>query len=160
MAVRNNVTRLLDARKIAYTPVEYDADRFHTAGEVAALIGVPPDRVFKTIVVLNEERGRRPMLVVVPAGSEINLRGLAANLGEKKLRVAPQREAESLTRLQVGGISALALLGKGFMVYLDRSAERHAEDGIYVSGGQRGLNIGIRPADFVALTGASWVNAT
>lgn len=159
MPIRNNITRLLDARKIPYTPVEYDAARFHSADEVAALIGVDLGRVFKTIVVLNEERGRRPMLVVVPAGSEINLRKLAAEIGEKKLRVAPQREAEKLTRLQVGGISALALLGKGFEVYLDRAAEHHGDDGIYVSGGQRGLNIRLRPADFIALTGARWIEA-
>lgn len=159
MPVRNNVTRLLDARKIAYTPVEYDAARFHSADEVAALISVDLDRVFKTIVVLNEVQGRRPLLVVVPAGRGINLRRLAAALGEKKLRVAPQREAEALTRLQTGGISALALLGKGFDVLLDTSAQNHAEDGIYVSGGQRGLNICLRPADFVALTGARLVDA-
>src|SRR5581483_7667733 len=160
MPIRNNVTRLLDARKIAYTPVEYDPTRFHSAEEVAALLGVPARQVFKTIVVLREERGRRPLLVIVPADRAIDLRKLAAELGDKKLRPAPQREGEALTRLQVGGISALALLNKGFEVVVDRAAEDHAEAGIYVSGGQRGLNVRIRPADLVALTGARWVEAT
>lgn len=159
MPTRNNVTRLLDQRRIPYTPVEYDAAQFHSAEAVAALIGAPPAQVFKTIVVLREERGKRPLLVIVPGNRTVDLKRLAASLGEKKLRVAPQREAEALTRLQVGGISALALINKGFETYLDRSAERFAEEGIYVSGGQRGLNLRIRPADLLALTGGTWTHA-
>jgi Cys-tRNA(Pro)/Cys-tRNA(Cys) deacylase len=158
--VRNNVTRLLDARKIAYTAVEYDPEQFHSADEVATLIGAPVGQVFKTIVVLRDERGKRPMLVIVPADREVDLKGLAAELGEKKLRVAPQREAESLTHLQVGGISALALINRGFDVYLDRSAEQYGDAGVYVSAGQRGLNVRLRPTDLIALTGARYAAAS
>ncbi|MFN8558105.1 MAG: YbaK/EbsC family protein [Dehalococcoidia bacterium] len=160
MPARNNVTRMLDAKKVAYTPVEYDSARFHSADEVARLIGAPAGQVFKTIVVLAETKGRRPLLVILPGDREIDLRRLAAAVGEKKLRPAPQREAESLTRLQVGGISALALIGRPFDVYLDRAAERYAEDGIYVSAGQRGLNLRLRPTDLLALTGGHWVDAS
>lgn len=160
MAVRNNVTRLLDQRRIWYEPVEYDPTRFHSATEVAALVGAPAGQVFKTIVVLREGRTERPLLVIVPGDGEVDLKRLAAGLGEKKLRVAPQREAETLTRLQVGGISALALLNRGFEVVLDRSAEQFGDEGIYVSGGQRGLNVKIRPADLTGLTGARLLDAT
>src|SRR5215207_1240415 len=154
MPVRNNVPRLLDQRKVWYEPVEYDPSRFHSATEVAEMVGAPAGQVFKTIVVVREERGKRPLLVIVPGDREVDLKRLAAGLGEKKVRVAPQREAEALTRLQVGGISALALIGKGFDVVLDRSAEAFADAGICVSGGQRGLNVRIRPDDLVALTAA------
>ena len=160
MPLRNNVTRLLDQRKVWYEPVEYDPGRFHSATEVAELVGAPPGQVFKTIVALHEERGKRPWLVIVPGDQEVDLKRLAAGLGEKKIRVAPQREAEALTKLQVGGISALALIGKGFDVVLDRSAEAYADAGIYVSGGQRGLNVRIRPADLIALTGARLLEAS
>jgi Cys-tRNA(Pro)/Cys-tRNA(Cys) deacylase len=159
MPARNNVTRLLDARKIPHTPVTYDPSRFHSAEEVAALIGAPPEQVYKTIVVLREHDRARPLLVIVPGDREVDLKRLAAALGEKKLRVPPRAEAERITRLQAGGISALALLGRGFEVYLDETAERFAEDGIYVSGGQRGLNIRIRPADLLALTSGRLVGA-
>jgi Cys-tRNA(Pro)/Cys-tRNA(Cys) deacylase len=160
MAVRNNVTRLLDQRKVAYEPVEYDAGTFHSATEVAAMLGAPPGQVFKTIVVLREDREKRPLLVIVPGDREVDLKRLAAGLGEKKVRPAPQKEAEALTRLQVGGISALALIDRGFDVVLDRTAETFAQDGIYVSGGQRGLNIRITPADLIALTGARLLDAS
>lgn len=154
MPIRNNVTRLLDQRKVWYELVEYDPSAFHSATEVAAMVGAPADQVFKTIVVLREDRGKRPVLVIVPGDREVDLKLVAAGLGEKKLRVAPQKEAESITRLQVGGISALALLNRGFDVVLDRSAEQFADAGIYVSAGQRGLNVRIKPADLVTLTGA------
>jgi Cys-tRNA(Pro)/Cys-tRNA(Cys) deacylase len=160
MPIRNNVTRLLDQRKIWYEPVEYDPTSFHSATEVAAMVGAPPDQVFKTIVVVREQKGKRPLLVIVPGDSEVNLKRLASELGEKKLRVAPQREAESLTKLQVGGISALALFNRGFDVILDRSAERYAVHGIFVSGGQRGLNVKIKPADLISLTSGTLLDAT
>lgn len=99
------------------------------------------------------------MLVLVPGDRSVDLKRLAAALGEKKLRAATQREAEALTGLPVGAISALALLHRRFTVYLDRSTERWAEAGIYVSGGQRGLSVRLRPADLLALTGGRCVDA-
>lgn len=158
MPVKNNVTRLLDSRKIAYTTGEYDGSQFHSAEEVAQLIGVPVEQVYKTIVVLREEKGKKPLLVMVPAGREIDLKKLAAALGEKKLRIAKHDEAEALTGLQVGGISALALLSKPFEVGLDRSALDF--ECIHISGGQRGLDVQIGLEDLIALTKAKIVNAS
>lgn len=158
MPIKNNVTRLLDSRKIAYTTSEYDGSQFHSADEAAQLIGVPVDQVYKTIVVLREDKTRKPLLVMVAAPREIDLKKLAASLGEKKLRVAKHDEAEALTGLQVGGISALALLSKPFEVCLDRPALDLEH--IHVSGGQRGLDVKIGVEDLRALTKAKVVDAT
>jgi Cys-tRNA(Pro)/Cys-tRNA(Cys) deacylase len=67
-----------------------------------------------------------------------------------------EREAERLTGLQAGGISPLALLNRGFQVVIDTSAQAHDE--IYISGGQRGLNIRLAPTDLARLTGARFAN--
>ncbi len=158
MSIKNNVTRLLDSRKIVYTTAEYDGSQFHSAGEVARLIGVPEDQIYKTIVVLREDKARKPLLVMVAAPREIELRKLAASLGEKKLRIAKHDEAEMLTGLQVGGISALALLSKPFEVCLDRPALEFER--IHISGGQRGLDIQIGVKDLIQLTKAKPVEAT
>ncbi len=158
MPVKNNVTRLLDSRKIAYTTAEYDGSQFHSADEVAQLIGVPADQVYKTIVALREDKTRKPLLVMVAAPREIDLKKLAASLGEKKLHIAKHDEAEKLTGLQVGGISALALLSKPFEICLDQTAldlER-----IHLSGGQRGLDVQIGVKDLIQLTKARVVEAT
>ncbi len=158
MPIKNNVTRLLDARQIAYTPAEYDGSQFHSADEVAALIGVPVEQVYKTIVVLREDKGKKPLLVMVAAHREIDLRKLAASLGEKKLKIAKHDEAEALTGLQVGGISAIALLSKPFEVCLDRPTLDL--EAIHISGGQRGLDVKIGVKDLIALTKAKVVEAT
>ncbi len=151
MAFRNNVTRLLDSRKIAYQLFELPPDK-HSAEETAELLGVPAESVLKTLVVLREAKGKKPLLVMTPAGGEVDLKALARSLGEKKLTMASQREAESLTGLQTGGISALALLNRGFTICLARAALSLAE--AHVSAGQRGANIRLRVSDLVALTGA------
>lgn len=137
MSTTTNVTRLLDARKIPYTLFETPAEKLG-AQETARFLGVSPAAIFKTIVV-TRDRPRKPLLVVVPGDSVVDLKLLAAALGEKKVYLPAEREAEALTGLQAGGISPLALINKGFQVVIDSSAQALGE--MHVSGGQRGLNI-------------------
>ncbi|HWQ04961.1 MAG TPA: YbaK/EbsC family protein [Longilinea sp.] len=133
----NNVTRLLAARKIPYTAFDLPIEKLG-AIETARRLGVPEEIVFKTIVVKRDKPGK-PLLVVIPGNHEVDLKALAEVLGEKKVILPTQREAESLTGLQAGGISPLALVNKGFQVIIDQSAIRHEQ--IHISGGQLGLNI-------------------
>ncbi len=146
----NNITRLLDSRKISYTAFELPAEK-HGAGETARLLNADPAMVFKTIVV-SREKPKKPLLVLVPGTSVVDLKLLASKLGEKKVYLPTESEAEKLTGLQAGGISPLALINKGFQVVLDASAQKYSE--IHVSGGQRGLNIKLPVADLVKLTNA------
>jgi len=139
MPIINNVTRLLDSRKIPYTVFELPPEKLG-ALEMARLLDVEPATVYKTIVVTREKSsGKKPLLVVIPGPNQVDLKALAAFLGEKKVHLPTEREAEQLTGLQAGGISPLALLNKGFQVVLDDLAREQTE--IHVSGGQRGLNI-------------------
>src|SRR5437764_14544542 len=107
---KTNAMRVLDAHRVTYEAYYYSPER-HSAEEVARLIGADPACVFKTLVVVPESGRGRPLLVVVPAQSELDLKhlGTQPEVSEKKLRMATQREAEGLTGLLVGGISALAL---------------------------------------------------
>ena len=146
----NNVTRLLDARKIPYTAFELPPEKLG-ALETAQLLNVPLEQVFKTIVVKREGKGK-PILAVVPGSAEVDLKLLAKALGEKKLHLPTEREAEQTTGLQAGGISPLALINKGFQVVLDTSAQNYSQ--IHVSGGQRGLNIRMPVEALVKITNA------
>ena len=150
MATVNNITRLLDSRKISYQVYETPAEKL-SALEVAHLLDVPPDVVFKTIVV-TREKGKQPILAVIPGPATLDLKLLAASLGEKKVSLPTEREAEQITGLQAGGISPLALINKGFQVVIDSLAQTHSE--IHISGGQRGLNIKLPVNDLIKLTGA------
>ncbi len=149
MPTANNVTRLLDSRKVKYTVHDLPAEKLG-ALEAAQRLNAPPEQVFKTIVT-KREKGK-PVLVLVPASREVDLKLLAAFLGEKKMHLPAEREAEQMTGLQAGGISPLALINKGFQVAIDSSAEEFEE--IYISGGQRGLNIQLGVNDLAKLVNA------
>ena len=153
--MKTNAMRQLDKHHIAYTTFTYP-DTIHSALEVAPLLGVPADHVFKTLVVLADER--RHLLIMVPGDRELDLRLVARATGAKHVRMAPQREAERLTGLKVGGISPLALLDKHFEIYLD--ARGTELDELYINGGQRGINLHLRTADLLAVTGAKIIQAT
>ncbi len=146
----NNVTRLLDANKIAYTALELPAEKLG-AMEAAQILDVPTNQVFKTIVVKREGKGKL-LLAVVPGDSEVDLKALAKAVDEKKLSLPTQREAEQMTGLQAGGISPLALIHRGFQTIIDETAIRYEK--IYISGGQRGLNIQIAAKDLIKLVNA------
>jgi Cys-tRNA(Pro)/Cys-tRNA(Cys) deacylase len=114
--------------------------------------------VYKTLVVLSESPANaRPLLVMLPSDRQLDLKKLARNVQAKKLRMAAHKEAEALTKLQVGGIAALALVNRGFTVYLDESAR--GQEQIYVSAGQRGIQIRLAVNDLVKVTNARYVDA-
>lgn len=149
MAPTNNVTRMLVAKKVAFEAHELPAEKLGGM-EAAAVLSIDPSQMFKTIVALRTEG--KPVLALVPAPAQLDLKALGRILSGKKVHVASQAEAEKLTGLQVGGISPLALVGKGFDVVLDESSKNF--DVIFVSGGQRGLNISLSPKALIDLTRA------
>lgn len=150
----NNVTRFLDSRKVSYTAFETPPEKLG-ALEVAHLLDVEPASVFKTIVV-TRDKPKKPLLVLVPGPLSVDLKLLASAVGEKKVHLPTEREAEQLTGLQAGGISPLALINKGFQVVIDASAQKFPQ--IHVSGGQRGINIRLSPNDLANLTNARFAS--
>ena len=153
-APKTNAARLLEAKGVDYRVRVYDAARaFHSADEAATLLGVPGPSVLKTLVVLRERGGRaKPLLVLVPSDRQVDLKRLGQALGEKRLRMASQREAEQLTGLKVGGISALAVRAGAFEVLVDRRASEWEQ--VHVSAGVRGIDLELRAEDLLAVTGA------
>jgi Cys-tRNA(Pro)/Cys-tRNA(Cys) deacylase len=149
MAIINNVTRFLDAHKVNYTAHELPVEKLG-ALEAARFMGAPQEQVFKTIVT-KREKGK-PVLAVIPGPSMVDLKLLAGFLQEKKISMLTEREAELLTGLQAGGISPLALINKGFQVVIDSAGQGFEQ--IYISGGQRGLDILLRVDDLTRLTNA------
>lgn len=142
-----NSMRLLEARAIAYETRHYDP-QIRDAEAVAQAVGLPADEVFKTLVVERASK-KKPVLVMLPCNSTLNLRRLAKALGEKKVALAPHAEAERLTGLKVGGISALALMQKQWDVYLD---SRYATGGhIVISAGQRGIQLRLETSALIDL---------
>jgi Cys-tRNA(Pro)/Cys-tRNA(Cys) deacylase len=153
MTITNNVTRFLDARKVDYIAYELPAEKLG-AVEAAQYMDVPPDQVFKTIVI--NRKKKKPLLAVIPGPRTVDLKLLAIFLAEKKVSLPTEREAETMTGLQAGGISPLALINKGFQVVIDSAAQGYEK--IYISGGQRGLDILLPVNDLAKLTYARFGN--
>lgn len=147
--------RMLEQRGIAHEVFAFDP-AIRSAELVAEETGMPRHLVYKTIVVERDPPRGKPYLVMAPSDTELNLRALAATLGLKKLRMATRNDAERHTGLPVGGISVLALLGKGFVVFIDRRAL--AESHILVSAGVRGMDLRVAVTALVVLTGATPVS--
>ena len=153
MAVKKlNSMCLLEQHNIPYEAVTYgDPDAFHDAVEVAEMIGVPVDMVYKTLVV-EPAGGGKPSLALIAADRSLDLKQLAAVMGVKKVGMAAHKDAERQTGLKVGGISALALTQKNWAVYLDRPALDHEH--ILVSAGQRGMQLRVPTAALIRLVRA------
>jgi Cys-tRNA(Pro)/Cys-tRNA(Cys) deacylase len=150
MPITNNVTRMLAAKGIAFETHELPEEKIGGM-EAAAILSVDPHQMFKTIVAIRPDDGK-PVLALISAPAQLDLKAVGRALGGKKLQLATQAQAEKLTGLQAGGISPLALIGKGFEVLLDESAMDF--ETIYISGGQRGLNLSLSPRSIAELTKA------
>ena len=116
--------------------------------EAATVLGVAPERVFKTL--LADVDGRLTV-AVVPVSGQLDLKALAAATGAKRAAMADPEDAERATGYVVGGISPLG--GRRRLpTVVDATAERYPT--IYVSAGRRGLDVELAAADLVRLTGA------
>lgn len=155
MAEKLNSMRVLDQQKVVYTVREFP-DSIHSADGVADHFGLPRDTVYKTLVVLPPSG--KACLVMVAGSRELDLKKVAKALGQKKVQMAAHSEAEKLTGLQTGGISALALLHKNFAVYIDRPALELER--VLVSAGKRGVNVELPVADLMRITKAKAIEAT
>lgn len=155
MAKKLNSMRFLDNEGVSYDVFNFP-DTIHHAQDVAQHIGVAISDVYKTLVLMTSKQ--TPILVMVPADHDLQVKRLAQVIGDKTLRMATHREAEAVTGLKVGGISALALRHRRFPVYLAHTAA-HLEC-LLVSAGQRGVDVRLRVADLMRVTGATLVDVT
>jgi Cys-tRNA(Pro)/Cys-tRNA(Cys) deacylase len=149
--------RLLDGQDVPYEVIEFPGT-IHNAVEAAQIAGVPPENVYKTLVVEADEPGFKPMLIMIASNSTLDLKKVAKVIGVKKAHMARHADAERTTGLKTGGISALALLNKGFTIYVDEWVD--LLDFVLVSAGQRGINLRLSPADLVRVTGAQIVDVS
>jgi Cys-tRNA(Pro)/Cys-tRNA(Cys) deacylase len=149
VALGTPATVALAAAGIAFTPHAYEHDAANTnfGLEAASALGLDPEQVFKTL--LADVDGVLTV-AIVPVTGKLDLKALAAAVGGKKAEMADPKVAERKTGYVVGGISPIGQKTKNPTV-LDETAELY--ETIFVSGGRRGFDIEIAPADLLAVTG-------
>ena len=151
MALGTPATVALSAAGIPFTPHAYEHDAANTnfGLEAASALKLAPEQVFKTL--LADVDGALTV-AIVPVTGKLDLKALAAAVGGKKAEMADPRVAERKTGYVVGGISPIGQKTRHTTV-LDETAELF--DTIFVSGGRRGFDIELAPADLLAITGGS-----
>ena len=144
---------LLEREGVAFGVHEYDrGDELRDFGrEAAEALGLPYDQVFKTLLVSVDDE-RDPVVVVVPVSCMVSMKLVAAAVGGKKASMCDPADAERITGYVVGGISPLGQR-RLLRTVLDETVELF--DTVYVSGGRRGLDIGLDPVDLADLLDAT-----
>ena len=146
--------RQLDAAKIKYTPLEYEVDENDLSGtHIADCIGLPYEKVFKTIVLRSDKNAL--MVFCVPCHKEIDLKKAAAVTRNKKVEPVAVKELLGLTGYIRGGCSPVGMKKK-FPTYFDSSAE--SVDELTLSAGVRGIQLLLNREEIVRFTGASLVD--
>lgn len=147
--------RALEEAGIPHTVHEYthEDSRRDFGREAADALGLDPEQVFKTLVVnvIDAGGGRRDAVAVVPVTCQLGLKAVAAATGAKRAEMCDRDRAERITGYVLGGVSPVGQR-RSLPTVIDESCTLF--DTVYVSGGRRGLDIGLAPHDLIAVTGA------
>jgi Cys-tRNA(Pro)/Cys-tRNA(Cys) deacylase len=142
--------RALEAAGVSFSLHEYRHDP--SAGafgeEAASALGLDPDRVFKTLLVSADGA---LAVAIVPVKRRLSPKAVAAALGAKRVDLAAPADAQRITGYVVGGISPFGQR-RALPTVIDETCEQH--DAIFVSGGRRGLEVCVSPADLIRLLDA------
>lgn len=149
--MKTNAARILDAIGVSYTLREYEVDPNDLRAErVAEKIGLPPEQVFKTLVVRGERRG--VMLAIVAADAELDPKALARLCGDSRVDTVPLKDVQPLTGYVRGGVTVFGCK-RDYPVFCDETVVLY--DLISVSAGARGTQILLHPDDYVRASKAT-----
>ena len=149
---KTNVMRLLDQKKVAYVPHQYDVSDGALDGVTAARrLGVAPETCFKTLVTVGTSKKNH--VFVIPVEKELDLKAAAKAAGEKSIEMIKQAQLLPLTGYVHGGCSPIGMK-KRFPTVIDASAEGLAE--MTVSAGKVGRQVTLSPHDLAAFVGAEF----
>ena len=146
--------QLLAERKISFRLCEYDHDPANSnfGLEAANELGLDPDQVFKTLIVV---AGGDEMCAIVPVSGQLSLKAFANAVGVKRVEMCPPERAQRATGYLVGGISPIAQR-RSLVTVIDETAQLYDE--VFVSGGRRGLDVAVGPGDLMVVTGGMFAD--
>lgn len=154
--VVTNVMRLLKQASIPFDTSEYEVDESDLSGVHAAeMLGIDPDCMFKTLVTKGEKNGVH--VFCIPVAMELDLKKCARAAGEKKIEMIHVKDLLGLTGYIRGGCSPIGMKKK-YPTTIDETAILF--DRIYVSAGQRGVQVILNPEDLARMIGAEFKEVT
>lgn len=147
--MKTNAMRILDRMKIPYEFRTYECEEFTDGIACADKLGLPHEKVYKTIVTTGKSGGH--YVFVLPIEKEIDFKKAARAVGEKSLEMLPLKQLTELTGYVRGGCTSVGMK-KQFPTVIDTSSENL--DKIYISGGRIGLQLSLSPHDLKTVTKA------
>ena len=152
-----NAMRLLNASKIKYETVEYEADEVceHFGEAIAEMTGIPPEKSFKTLVARGDKTGI--MVSCIAVNHEVDLKKLAKVSGNKKVEMIHVKELLGLTGYIRGGVSPVGMKKK-YPTYINETAQNF--ETIAISGGRCGTTLILSPNDVQKATDCVFADIT
>lgn len=154
VVMQTPATVFLDANAIAYEACAYEHDPAAASYgmEAAELLGLDPDVVFKTLMARLDDDAGELVVAIVPVAHKLSLKALARAASAKRAKMAAIGDAERTSGYVAGGISPFGQK-RQLRTFIDETAE--ICETLYVSGGQRGLDIGLKPGDLIGALDAT-----
>ena len=140
--IKTNAMRILEREKIPYTPYTYECEEFVDALQIADMLSLPYEKVYKTLVTVGNSKNY--YVFVIPIAAELDLKKAAKSVGEKAVSMIHVKEINAVTGYIRGGCTAIGMK-KQYVTRIDRSAEGLEQ--VIVSGGRLGSQIELKPDD-------------
>lgn len=142
--IKTNAMRILESMKIPFTHYTYECDEFVDGIQVADMLGLPHEKVYKTLVTVGNSKNY--FVFVIPIAEELDLKKAAKSVGEKSVAMIHVKDINAITGYIRGGCTAIGMK-KQFVTRLDESAK--SQETIIVSGGRIGSQIELKPDDLL-----------
>ena len=151
--IKTNAMRILDRMKIPYSHYTYECEEFTDGVQVADMLWLPHEKVYKTLVA--QGASREYLVFVIPIEAELDLKKAARAVGEKSVSMIHVKEINSVTGYVRGGCTAVGMK-KQYRTVIDESAE--SLPSMIVSGGRIGSQIELAPQDLAEASRAQFVD--
>lgn len=151
--IKTNAMRILDTKKIPYTAHTYECDEFKDGIQIADMLGLPHEKVYKTLV--TQGNSKNYFVFVIPIAEELDMKKAAKSVGEKSVSMLHVKDINAVTGYIRGGCTAIGMKKQ----YVTRIDERAKElEYIIVSGGKLGMQLELKPDDLAMASGAEFAD--
>ena len=153
--IKTNAMRLLETKKIPYEAHTYECDEFVDGIQIADMLGLPHEKVYKTLV--TQGNSKNYFVFVIPIEAELDMKKAAKSVGEKSVAMLHVKDINAVTGYIRGGCTAIGMK-KQYVTRIDESAQ--ALEKMIVSGGKLGMQLELAPQDLAQAANAEFADIT
>ena len=153
--IKTNAMRLLETKKIPYEAHTYECDGFVDGIQIADMLGLPHEKVYKTLV--TQGNSKNYFVFVIPIEAELDMKKAAKSVGEKSVAMLHVKDINAVTGYIRGGCTAIGMK-KQYVTRIDESAQ--ALEKMIVSGGKLGMQLELAPQDLAKAANAEFADIT